>query len=78
MMKLWYIIKKKLPHATIDVKNCSYCFNSVAALKNLAKDEVLLIVPDVNAFGIITKYHIGRTLRKHVKGTKLVQDLEKK
>jgi hypothetical protein len=75
-MKLWYAIKKQLPNAEIDIKNCNYCFNSLRMLTDLHPDQVLVIVPDRNCFGVITKYHLGRIRREAINKTKIYKDLE--
>lgn len=76
MTNLWYEIKK-LGFMQINTK-CNLCQQSLKNFKNhpLTKNDVIVIVPDVNCYGKITSYHIGRIERCIIKKTKINRDLE--
>ena len=76
MNKLWYEIKK-LGMMRIDT-GCKLCQQSLKNFKEhpLTKDEIMVIVPDINCHGIVIHYHIARMGRKIIEGTKIDTDLK--
>lgn len=77
MTQLWYEIKK-LGH--MEINKCSLCQGTLRRLKEspLKKDQTIVIVPDVNCFGNIISYHIGRTTWDRLRGVAVVKDMEEK
>lgn len=62
MTQIWYELKK-LGYMEMN-KNCNLCREALKELKNkkpLKGNEAIVIVPDVNCFGITTHYHISKT-----------------
>jgi len=75
MTQLWYEIKK-LGRMEIK-KDCALCQGTLRRLKShpLKKDQAIVIIPDVNVFGNIMGYHIGRTTWDKIRGVAVVQDV---
>lgn len=76
MTNLWYEIKK-LGFMQINT-NCKLCQQSLKNFKEhpLKKDEIIVIVPDINCHGKITHFHIARMGKKIIEGTKIDTDLK--
>ena len=71
MKKLENLIKGKLFY--IDEK-CSWCKDVLKKIKEhkLTNDDVIVLNPDINAFGILTHYHLDIITKKELKHLKRI------
>lgn len=81
MNKLLYKLKKLGLTQKISFKvdcSCKLCQQSLKNFEKspLTKNDVVIIIPNINYHGKITSYHIGRAKQSNISETKIYKDLK--